>query len=118
MFPSPLRKEGRETVLPNLTEALKRADGAAKTTDAPRLDLHDGRAATCLVLFKIYATLLLEYAAQPARCRVFRLRQGQPPVRRPQNSQAREALAPAKAGEARCNRVQRAFSRRVGRGNR
>ena len=71
MFPSPLRKEGRETVLPNLTEALKRADGAAKTTDAPRLDLHDGRAATCLVLFKIYATLLLEYAAQPARAAAF-----------------------------------------------
>lgn len=71
VFPSPLRKEGRETILPNLADALKRADGAATTTDTQRLDLHDGREATCLALFRAYATLLLEYAEQPKRAAAF-----------------------------------------------
>ena len=70
-FPSPLRKEGRDTILPNLAGALRRADGQASTTDHQRLDLHDGREATCLVLFRAYATLLEHYAEQPARVAAF-----------------------------------------------
>ena len=71
VFPAPLRKEGRETILPNLAEALKRADGQATTTDTQRLDLHDGREASCRALFRAYATLLLEYADQPKRAAAF-----------------------------------------------
>ena len=71
VFPAPLRKEGRETILPNLAEALKRADGQATTTDTQRLDLHDGREASCRALFRAYATLLLEYAEQPKRAAAF-----------------------------------------------
>jgi len=71
VFPSPLRKEGRETILPSLAEALKRTDTMATTTDTQRLDLHDGREATCLALFRAYATLLLEFAEQPKRVAAF-----------------------------------------------
>ncbi|MCI1187198.1 hypothetical protein MON38_07175 [Hymenobacter sp. DH14] len=71
VFPSPLRKEGRETILPNLADALKRADTQATTTDTQRIDLHDGREATCRALFRAYATLLLEYADQPQRAAAF-----------------------------------------------
>ena len=71
VFPSPLRKEGRETVLLNLAQALKLADTQATTTDTQRLDLHDGREATCRALFRAYATLLLEYADQPQRAAAF-----------------------------------------------
>jgi hypothetical protein len=70
VFTSPLRTEGR-TLLATLKEALKHADEAAKTTDDQRLDLHDGREATCLVLFRAYATLLLEFAEQPKRAAAF-----------------------------------------------
>ena len=71
VFPAPLREEGRETILPNLAQALKRADAANKTTDDQRLDLHDGREATCLVLFRAYATLLVQFADQPKRVAAF-----------------------------------------------
>ena len=71
VFPSPLRKEGRESILPNLAQALKRADAEAKTTDDQRLDLHDGREGTCLVLFRAYATLLVQFADQPKRVAAF-----------------------------------------------
>ena len=70
VFTSPIRTEGR-TILGNLTEALNRADTMAKTTDDQRIDLHDGREATCLALFRAYATLLLEYAEKPARVAAF-----------------------------------------------
>ena len=63
-FTSPQRTEGRK-VLTALSASLSRADGMAKTAGTQRIDLHDGREATCLALFKGYATLLLEYAAQP-----------------------------------------------------
>ena len=43
----------------------------AKTADTQRLDLHDGREATCLALFRVYATLLLEFAEKPARVAAF-----------------------------------------------
>ena len=71
VFPSPLRKEGREIILPNLAQALKTADSHAKTTDDQRIDLHDGREATCLALFRAYAALLLEFAEQPKRAAAF-----------------------------------------------
>ena len=71
VFPSPLRKEGRDTILPNLAQALKTADAQAKTTDDQRIDLHDGREATCLVLFRAYGTLLVQYADQPKRVAAF-----------------------------------------------
>ena len=71
VFPSPLRKEGREGILPNLADALKRADTQTTTTDTQRIDLHDGREATCLALFRAYAALLLEYADQPQRAAAF-----------------------------------------------
>ncbi|MDQ2793339.1 MAG: hypothetical protein M3Y12_04940 [Bacteroidota bacterium] len=71
VFPSPLRKEGRETILPHLADALQRADGAATTTETQRIDLHDGREATCRALFRAYATLLLEYADQPRRAAAY-----------------------------------------------
>ena len=70
VFPSPVRTEGRK-VLQNLADALKRADQQAKTTDDQRLDLHDGREATCLDLFRIYGTLLLEFADEPKRAAAF-----------------------------------------------
>lgn len=71
VFPEALRKEGRETVLLNLTAALKRADGRDSTAETQRLDLHDGRQATCLALFRAYATLLLEFADKPKRVAPF-----------------------------------------------
>ncbi len=71
VFASPLRKEGRETILPNLAQALKNADANSKTTDDQRIDLHDGREATCLVLFRAYGTLLVQYAEQPKRVATF-----------------------------------------------
>ncbi|MBF9220912.1 hypothetical protein [Hymenobacter ruricola] len=70
VFTSPLRTEGRG-LLEVLSEALKRTDGAAKTTDTQRLDLHDGREATCLALFRAYLALLLEYAEQPRRAAAY-----------------------------------------------
>jgi hypothetical protein len=69
-FTSPQRTEGRR-VLASLSAALRRADGLAQSTRTQRVDLHDGREATCLALFKVYATLLLEHAAQPERAAVF-----------------------------------------------
>ncbi|MDO7847184.1 hypothetical protein Q5H92_12500 [Hymenobacter sp. M29] len=69
-FTSPVRVEGRK-VLAALTAALRRADGIAKTADTQRLDLHDGREATCLALFRAYATLLLEFAEKPQRVAAF-----------------------------------------------
>ena len=70
VFTSPVRTEGR-AVLATLTAALQRADGLAKTADSQRLDLHDGREATCLALFRVYATLLMEFAEKPARVAAF-----------------------------------------------
>lgn len=70
-FPSPLRKEGRETSLPNLAPALQTIDTQATTTDTQRLDLHDGRGVTCLALFRTHATLLGEDAGQPKRDAAF-----------------------------------------------
>ena len=66
VFTSPQRTEGR-AVLAALSAALRLADGMAKTADTQRLDLHDGRQATCLALFRAYATLLLAFAEQPER---------------------------------------------------
>jgi len=71
VFPEALRKEGRETVLPNLAAALERADGRDSTAGTQRIDLHDGRQATCLALFRAYATLLLEFAENPKRVAPF-----------------------------------------------
>lgn len=71
VFPLALRKEGRETILPALKEALARADGRDATAGTQRLDLHDGRQATCLALFRTYATLLLEFAENPKRVAPF-----------------------------------------------
>ena len=70
VFTSPVRTEGR-AVLAALQAALRRADGMAKTADSQRLDLHDGREATCRALFRAYASLLLEFADQPARVATF-----------------------------------------------
>ena len=70
VFTSPLRTEGRK-VLQALSTALNRADAQTKTTDDQRLDLHDGREAACLVLFRAYATLLAEFAEQPQRVAAF-----------------------------------------------
>jgi hypothetical protein len=69
-FTSPQRTEGRK-VLEALSASLRRADGMAKTAGTQRIDLHDGREATCLALFKVYLTLLLEFAAQPERAAPF-----------------------------------------------
>jgi hypothetical protein len=65
-FTSPLRTEGR-AVLAALTAALRRADGAATTAGTQRIDLHDGRQAACVALFRAYATLLAEHAEKPQR---------------------------------------------------
>ncbi|WP_046242844.1 hypothetical protein [Hymenobacter terrenus] len=70
VVPAPVRTEGR-TVLAALAAALQRADSMTKAADTQRLDLHDGREATCLALFRTYATLLLEYAEQPKRVAAF-----------------------------------------------
>ena len=70
VFTSPVRTEGR-AVLATLTTALQRADGMTKTAGLQRVDLHDGREATCLALFRVYVTLLLEFADQPKRVAVF-----------------------------------------------
>ena len=70
VFVSPIRTEGR-AVLAALSTALQRADGMAKTTDTQRLDLHDGREATCLALFRVYATLLLDFVEKPGRVAAF-----------------------------------------------
>ena len=70
VFTSPVRTEGR-AVLAALVAALQRADGLAKTAGTQRIDLHDGREATCLALFRAYATLLLSHADQPARVAAF-----------------------------------------------
>ena len=51
-FTAPVRIEGR-TVLAALTAGLQRADGMAKTAGTQRVDLHDGRGATCLALFRV-----------------------------------------------------------------
>lgn len=69
-FTSPQRTEGRK-VLAALSASLSRADGMAKTAGTQRIDLHDGREAVCLALFNVYATLLLEHAAQPGRVAPF-----------------------------------------------
>ena len=69
-FTSPQRTQGRK-VLAALSAALRRADGMAQTAGTQRIDLHDGREATCLALFKAYLTLLLDHAAQPERAAVF-----------------------------------------------
>jgi hypothetical protein len=71
VFTAAIRTEGRATILANLKVTLSTADQARKTSDDQRLDLHDGRQATCLVLFRVYATLLLEFAAQPKRVAAF-----------------------------------------------
>ena len=70
VFPSPLRTEGR-TVLRHLSAALARADVMAKSSSTQRIDLHDGREASCLALFRVYATLLLEFLEQPKRVAAF-----------------------------------------------
>ena len=70
VFTAPVRTEGR-TVLAVLAAALQRADGMAKTAGTQRVDLHDGREATCLALFRAYATLLMEHAEKPARVATF-----------------------------------------------
>jgi hypothetical protein len=69
-FTSPVRTEGR-AVLAALTAALQRADGLAKTAGTQRIDLHDGRQATCVALFRAYATLLAEHAEKPERVAAF-----------------------------------------------
>jgi hypothetical protein len=69
-FTSPQRTEGRK-VLEALSASLRRADGLAKIAGTQRIDLHDGREATCLALFNVYLTLLLEYAGQPERAAPF-----------------------------------------------
>ena len=71
VFPEAVRKEGRETLLPALQGALRRADGRDSTAGTQRIDLHDGREATCLVLFRAYATLLAEFAEKPKRVAPF-----------------------------------------------
>ncbi|GAB3572125.1 hypothetical protein [Hymenobacter daeguensis] len=69
-FTSPIRTEGR-AVLAALSAALRRADGLAKTAGTQRIDLHDGREATCLALFRAYATLLVEFADKPGKVAPF-----------------------------------------------
>ncbi len=70
VFTSPVRTEGR-AVLATLSAALQRADGMAKTAGTQRIDLHDGREATCLALFRAYATLLVEFAEKPGKVAPF-----------------------------------------------
>ena len=70
VFTSPIRAEGRR-VLAALSTALNRADTQTKAANDQRLDLHDGREAACLALFRAYATLLLEFAEQPQRAAAF-----------------------------------------------
>ena len=70
VFTSPVRTEGR-AILAALSTALRRADGMIKTAGTQRLDLHDGREATCLALFRVYATLLLNFAEKPGKVAPF-----------------------------------------------
>jgi hypothetical protein len=58
-------------VLAALTAALRRADGLAKTAGTQRIDLHDGREATCTALFRAYATLLADHAEKPGKVAPF-----------------------------------------------
>lgn len=65
-FPAAVRQEGR-AVHQALAAALRHADGTQQTQADARLDLHDGREATCRQLFRAYAALLLTHYEQPQR---------------------------------------------------
>jgi|GEM_PF-2509904 len=76
VFPAAIRAQGRGTkdepgILGNLHATLTAADKAKNASGARKIDLHDGRKATCVVLFKIYATLLLEFFDNPAKAAPF-----------------------------------------------
>ena len=73
-FPAALRAEGRHpsdptkpSILRNLQLALGTADTAKKASGDRTIDLHDGRQATCGVLFQVYATLLLAHWENPKK---------------------------------------------------
>lgn len=77
-FPAALLLEARNpadpnatTILSNLRKALKSTDKAKKDSGDRKVDLHDGRLATCVLLFKAYATLLLEYFENPKKVAPF-----------------------------------------------
>ncbi|MDO7876366.1 hypothetical protein Q5H93_16600 [Hymenobacter sp. ASUV-10] len=75
-FPEALRQQGRGTkdqpgILGNLRATLTAADQAKNASGARKIDLHDGRKATCVVLFKVYATLLVEFFDNPAKAAPF-----------------------------------------------
>jgi len=71
VFPKPLRDEGRGVVLKNLVNFLGAADQARQAAGTRTVDLHDGRAATCALLYKTYATLLLQFYESPKQAAAF-----------------------------------------------
>lgn len=70
VFPDKVRAEGRQA-LKNYQTALGQAATADHSADTRRLDLHDGREATCTALFRAYAALLLEHFEDPKKVSAF-----------------------------------------------
>lgn len=75
-FPEAVRRQGRGTqdkpgILSNLHATLTAADKAKNASGTRKIDLHDGRKATCVVLFKVYATLLVDFFDNPAKAAPF-----------------------------------------------
>jgi hypothetical protein len=76
IFPAAIRAQGRGTqdkpgILFNLKATLGTADKAKQDSGTRKIDLHDGRKATCVLLFKVYATLLLEFFDNPKKAAPF-----------------------------------------------
>jgi len=76
VFPAAIRAQGRGTkdepgILGNLHATLTAADKAKNASGARKIDLHDGRKATCVILFKVYATLLLAFFDNPKKAAPF-----------------------------------------------
>jgi hypothetical protein len=76
VFPEALRQQGRGSkdkpgILGNLHATLTAADKAKSARGTRKIDLHDGRKATCQVLFRIYATLLADFFDNPVKAAPF-----------------------------------------------
>ena len=78
VFPQAVRAAGRNlkdpkavTILSNVQATLAVADKAKNDSGNRKIDLHDGRKATCGVLFQAYATLLLEFWDNPKKAAPF-----------------------------------------------
>ena len=76
VFPAAVRQQGRGDdktpgILRNLRATLTAANAAQTASGARKVDLHDGRKATGVMLFKVYATLLLAFFDNPKKAAPF-----------------------------------------------